>query len=107
MTTGRGDVFPRRLSQARLSDASEAKGAEYPHGTCVHVLAFRRRRLRRLVSLSLLVESLLLLPVVYLGVTVGTRFFGALSDARFYRIFQVILLLMAMGLVWKGSVAVL
>ncbi len=60
-----------------------------------------------LISLSLLVESLLLLPVVYLGVTVGTGFFGALSDARFYRIFQVILLLMAMGLVWKGSVAVL
>lgn len=60
-----------------------------------------------LISFSLLVESLLLLPVVYLGVTVGTRFFGALSDARFYRIFQVILLLMAMGLVWKGSVAVL
>ena len=49
-----------------------------------------------LISLSLLVESLLLLPVVYLGVTVGTRFFGALSDARFYRRFQVILLLMAM-----------
>jgi hypothetical protein len=49
-----------------------------------------------LVSLSLLVESLLLLPVVYLGVTAGTGFFGALSDARFYRIFQVILLSMAM-----------
>ncbi len=40
-------------------------------------------------------------------IAAGTGFFGALSDARFYRIFQVILLLMAMGLVWKGSVAVL
>ena len=50
---------------------------------------------------------MLLLPVVYLGVTAGTGIFGALSDARFYRIFQVILLSMAMGLVWKGSVAVL
>ena len=50
---------------------------------------------------------MLLLSVVYLGVTAGTGFFGALSDARFYRIFQAILLSMAMGLVWKGSVAVL
>ena len=44
---------------------------------------------------------------VALAIVFGTGFFGALSDARFYRIFQVILLLMAMGLVWKGSVAVL
>ena len=44
---------------------------------------------------------------VALAIVFGTGFFGALSDARFYRIFQVILLSMAMGLVWKGSVAVL
>ncbi len=33
---------------------------------------------------------------VALAIVFGTGFFGALSDARFYRIFQVILLSMAM-----------
>jgi uncharacterized membrane protein YfcA len=48
-----------------------------------------------------------LMIVVAFAIVFGIWIFGALSDARFYRIFQVILLLMAMGLVWKGSVAVL
>ena len=52
-----------------------------------------------MVDLQLIVESVLLMPVVYIGIWVGTRWFRRMTPAAFYRVFQFVLLLSAAGLV--------
>lgn len=55
-----------------------------------------------LISLELLVETALLVPVVFLGTWAGTRFFRATSAERFYTSLQLLLLWAAIALVGKG-----
>lgn len=61
----------------------------------------------RLISLRLLVEAAILLPVVFLGTWAGTRFFQASSPERFYAALQLLLFFAAIALVGKGIVKIL
>ncbi len=47
-------------------------------------------------------EASVLFPVVFLGGLSGTWFYRRLPTARFYQIFQIVLLLAAASLIWKG-----
>lgn len=60
-----------------------------------------------LISSNLILETILLLPVIYLGGWIGIKFFQSLTDERFFRLFQVFLMVMAVGLVAKGLIQVL
>ncbi len=60
-----------------------------------------------LISLRLLVEAAILLPVVFLGTWAGTRFFQASSPERFYAALQLLLFFAAIALVGKGIVKIL
>ncbi len=55
-----------------------------------------------LVSWRLLTEALLLLPVVYVGVWLGTRYFRTTTPERYHRLLQLVILFSAFGLVFKG-----
>lgn len=55
-----------------------------------------------LYSVKLLTESLVLLPIVYLGVWMGTRAFRSVSAARYHRLMQWLILVSALGLMAKG-----
>ncbi len=60
-----------------------------------------------LVGWQLIVESALLMPVVYLGIWIGTRWFRGMSAKTFYLVFQIVLLLSAAGLMLDGILKVL
>lgn len=55
-----------------------------------------------LITLPLLTEALLLQPAVYGGVWVGQRFFKGLSPQAFTWLFQIVLLISALGLLVDG-----
>jgi uncharacterized membrane protein YfcA len=55
-----------------------------------------------LVSWRLIVESLVLLPVSLIGAWAGIRFFQRADAKRFYGAFQLVLMLGALILLWKG-----
>ncbi len=60
-----------------------------------------------LVTWRLVVESLILLPVSLGGAWLGIRFFRRADAARFYGVFQLVLMIGAGALLWKGLMAVL
>lgn len=55
-----------------------------------------------LITPQLVVESLLLVPVVFLGTWTGTRFFHASTPERFYVALQILLVVAALALIGKG-----
>ncbi len=55
-----------------------------------------------LISLKLLAEALALSPMVYLGVWLGTRYFHTANPQNYHRLLQAVILLSALGLVFKG-----
>lgn len=55
-----------------------------------------------LVSWRLVVESLLLLPISLGGAWLGIKFFHRADAKRFYNAFQIVLMLGAVTLLWKG-----
>lgn len=55
-----------------------------------------------LISLKLLVETALLVPVIFLGTWAGGRFFRASSPEGFYATLQIVLLWAAIALMGKG-----
>ena len=59
-----------------------------------------------LVDWRLIVESALLMPVVYVGIWIGTRWFRGMTPKTFYRVFQAVLLVSAVGLMLEGLVKV-
>jgi uncharacterized membrane protein YfcA len=59
-----------------------------------------------LVSWRLMVESVLLLPVSMIGAWFGIRFFHRADARRFYGAFQLVLMLGAAVLLWKGFVRI-
>ncbi len=56
---------------------------------------------------KLLIETALLLPVVFLGTWTGTRFFHAASPQRFYLALQALLFAAALALIGKGIVRII
>ncbi len=60
-----------------------------------------------LISSNLMLETILLLPVIYLGGWIGIKYFKSLTDERFFRLFQVVLMVLAVGLVAKGLTQIL
>lgn len=59
-----------------------------------------------LVSWRLMVESVLLLPISMIGAWFGIRFFHRADARRFYGAFQLVLMLGAAILLWKGFVRI-
>ena len=55
-----------------------------------------------LISLRLLIESLFLAPASWFGAWIGIRFFHGSDTSRFYGVFQLVLLIGAGALLWKG-----
>jgi uncharacterized protein len=55
-----------------------------------------------LIGVQLIAEASLLVPIVYLGVWVGTRFFRNMGAERYYNLFQALLLISAIGLTIDG-----
>lgn len=60
-----------------------------------------------LVSWRLVAESLVLLPVSLAGAWFGIRFFHKTDAKRFYNLFQMVLMVGALILLWKGLTRVL
>jgi uncharacterized membrane protein YfcA len=54
------------------------------------------------LTLKVFVEALVLMPVVFIGGYLGTRFYRLLPTRQFYQVIQVVLLFAAVTLVWKG-----
>lgn len=55
-----------------------------------------------LYTVQLVTESLILLPIVYFGVWLGTRVFRSVTAERYHRWIQVLILISALGLIVKG-----
>jgi uncharacterized membrane protein YfcA len=55
-----------------------------------------------LISIRLLIESLFLVPASWFGAWIGIRFFHRADTGRFYGGFQLVLLIGAGALLWKG-----
>ncbi|MCH7544137.1 MAG: sulfite exporter TauE/SafE family protein [Proteobacteria bacterium] len=55
-----------------------------------------------LISFRLLIESLLLAPASWFGAWIGIRFFHRADTSRFYGAFQLVLVVGAGALLWKG-----
>ncbi|MDH3239735.1 MAG: sulfite exporter TauE/SafE family protein [Alphaproteobacteria bacterium] len=55
-----------------------------------------------LYSVKLMAEALILLPIVYLGVWLGTRVFKTVTPERYHRLMQLLILVSALGLIVKG-----
>lgn len=60
-----------------------------------------------LVDLQLVAESLLLIPVVYIGGWIGMHVFRRMGADRYYNIFQALLLISAIGLIIEGIAKIL
>lgn len=57
-----------------------------------------------LVTLKLVAEAAVLLPLVYAGVWLGRRYFRTVTPARYHRLLQGLILLSAIGLLAEGIV---
>ena len=55
-----------------------------------------------LITVKLVLEAALVMPAAYAGGWAGRRLMGRLGDRRYFLSFQVLLLLAALGLIWKG-----
>jgi uncharacterized membrane protein YfcA len=71
-------------------------------GTIVLCWRFVLTFLTGMVTVTLLVESALMLPVIYAGVWLGTRFTRDVTAKRYHFMLQSVLLLSALGLVADG-----
>lgn len=60
-----------------------------------------------LVSMQLFVESLFLIPMIYLGGWAGLKLGDVIDGKRYGRIIQTVLVLAAISLIWKGVSAIL
>ncbi len=54
------------------------------------------------IDRQIFAEGLLLYPIILLGGLLGARFFGSISELRFSRILQVVILFGSIVLVWRG-----
>ena len=76
-------------------------------GTMILCYRFVLTFVAGLVDLKLVVEAMLMLPVVYLGVFLGVRYFRNLSPKRYHAILTTVLLASALGLLTEGLIRVL
>jgi uncharacterized membrane protein YfcA len=54
------------------------------------------------ITLKVFAEAVVLMPFVFGGGYLGSRFFRSLPARRFYQVVQTVLLFAAVTLVWKG-----
>jgi len=59
-----------------------------------------------MIPVGLIVESILLIPAIFVGTLAGTRIFKTTRPERFYGALQVLLFLAAAALVWKGIILI-
>jgi uncharacterized membrane protein YfcA len=71
-------------------------------GTAMLCWRFTATGMAGLITLKLITEALVLVPIVYLGVWLGTRYFRSVTPERYHRLLQMVILLSALGLVIKG-----
>jgi len=71
-------------------------------GTAMLCWRFIATGVAGLITLKLVTESVILIPIVYLGVWLGTRYFCSVTPERYHRLLQMVILLSALGLVFKG-----
>lgn len=76
-------------------------------GTTVLCWRFVLTILTGLATVKLMTEAALMLPFVYIGVWLGTRYFHNLAPARYHRWLQAVLLISALGLLLEGLLRVL
>lgn len=57
------------------------------------------------VPLSVLVECLILLPIIFIGGLAGSRLFGLFPKDRFFLAFRILLVIASLNLVVKGLIA--
>ena len=57
------------------------------------------------ITLEIFTEAVVLMPVVFGGGYLGTRFYRSLPTRQFYQVVQAVLLFAAVTLVWKGLTA--
>lgn len=76
-------------------------------GTILLCYRFALTFVAGMVDLTLLVESALMLPIVYLGVWLGMRYCGTISPKRYHTILTSVLLISALGLLLEGLLRVL
>jgi len=60
-----------------------------------------------LISTQLFIDSLVLIPMIYLGGWAGLKLGDVIDGKRYSAIIQVVLVLAAVSLVWKGTRAIL
>jgi uncharacterized membrane protein YfcA len=60
-----------------------------------------------LIDLQLITEGALLVPIVYAGVWTGSHYFRNMGAERYYTLFQILLLISAVGLMVDGIVHLL
>ena len=60
-----------------------------------------------LIDLQLIAEAALLVPIVYAGVWAGTHYFRNMGAERYYNLFQILLLISAVGLMVDGILRLL
>ena len=71
-------------------------------GTAMLCWRFTMTGVAGLISLKLVTEAVALVPIVYLGVWLGTRYFRTVTPERYHRLLQMVILVSALGLVLKG-----
>ena len=71
-------------------------------GTVLLCYRFALTFIAGMVDLTLLVESVLMLPIIYLGVWLGVRYSGTISPKRYHIILTSVLLVSALGLLLEG-----
>jgi uncharacterized membrane protein YfcA len=54
------------------------------------------------ITLKVFAEAVVLMPFVFGGAYLGTRFYRSLPTQRFYQVVQAVLLFAAVTLIWKG-----
>ena len=58
------------------------------------------------ITVPLMMEGLFLLPLALTGAWLGSRLFRAIGDDRFLRYFNVVLMMAAASLVWRGMAGI-
>jgi len=55
-----------------------------------------------LITLQLVTEAALMLPSIFIGVWIGSHYFRNMDAKRYYNLFQAVLLISAVGLMFQG-----
>jgi uncharacterized membrane protein YfcA len=68
---------------------------------------FTVQYVKGIITVSLIYESLVLLPAALLGTWLGMRLFKSFPSSRYFRAFQIFLVLLALSVVLRSMVAMI